>query len=397
MPRLLLPNFTFEDQLTGRSSRETPETKRAADELAPLMALLAEPGDTVIVRDSAIPAGLPDCLNHAQFRPLSADMNGARLVPWGWSSVAAELAVSLGADKSEWPPIDVVRDVNSRRFSARFDDVAGSSDAGVPALDGGFGTLCSDRDEWRRAVSALAASGYDRWVAKPDISHAGRNRLIAVGLELNAQQRGWLDKHLQLPGGVYVEPWVRTKAECGLQFEIGRDDSIDFLGATELLNDPVGRYQGSIIRAAGEVDSRWMAAVEHGHRICREAQHAGYFGPLGIDCMMYETADGDSRLRLANDVNGRFTMGRLALQLRTLLKSGEVAAWWHNSGSSPVQSEGSPEFSLSPCVAKNVRTVRTYPQSIGCRPVRATSILYVCSGPEVLPSLLELLRPGPTN
>ncbi len=407
MPRMLLPNFTFEDQVTGRTARDTQETQRAADELAPLMALLAEPGDTVIVRAGAIPGDVPECLNHAVFAPFSGDFATSELLPWGWSSAAAASAKTVGMKEDCWPSMDAVRHVNGRCFFAEFDVVVDASSEQRPSpqsltpsgthRDAKFGTLCRNVGEWRDAVSALSADGFNRWVAKPEISHAGRNRLIASGHDLNGQQRGWLEKHVRLGGCVYVEPWVKITAECGLQFEIDAGGEVRFLGATPLLNDPVGRYHGSIIHKHELVSTWWLPAVDHGRKICRAAFQAGYFGPLGIDSMTYEDAHGQTHLRPVNDVNARFTMGRLALELRSQMRAGECGVWWHSTGNASTQSSVSPEFSLSLSAADGVRSVRTNPKTIGHRPVRATSLLYVCRGERELASLLELIRPTPSN
>ncbi|OYW15327.1 MAG: hypothetical protein B7Z55_15100, partial [Planctomycetales bacterium 12-60-4] len=47
-----------------------------------------------------------------------------------------------------------------------------------------------------------------------------------------------------------------------------------------------------------------------------ELQAAGYFGPVGIDAMWYRDANGKLACRPLQDINARWTMGRLALGWR---------------------------------------------------------------------------------
>jgi hypothetical protein len=88
-------------------------------------------------------------------------------------------------------------------------------------------------------------------------------------------------------------------------------------------------YRGSRFAAgAGDVES-WQPAVEVASRVAHVLQRRGYFGPLGIDAMQYRDAAGQTRLRALQDLNARYTMGRLALGFRRLLPPGWCGTWLH--------------------------------------------------------------------
>jgi hypothetical protein len=398
-----VPNLNFEDELAGRTRPMTGQTNRVWNELAPLIGLLAEDGDLVQVNDDAMPEDVPECLAHVRFvrrSEASADGGQQRIIPWGWTEQTRRAALHAQMSPTEIPTADAVTYVNSRNFSSMFDVVACDREDLLPFGDSNFGVICRDIGDWECAVRQLERCSFDRWVAKPQISHAGRNRLLASGTDLNRQQRGWLEKHLVQPGGVYLEPWVRPDEECGLQFDIIPPDStqkntgcrVQLVGVSGLLNDHVGRYQGSLICRNDLLAKTWQSAVPHGESVCEAAAVAGYFGPIGIDCFRFRLPDGSLALRMCNDINARFTMGRLALQLRSSLQSLQYGAWCHFAV---------PDFSrfcdrvrkgLTQPAEENVSMTVTSPMSIGGQPIRSGTVLFVGESQERLAREVRHIR-----
>src|SRR6185503_10009987 len=46
-----------------------------------------------------------------------------------------------------------------------------------------------------------------------------------------------------------------------------------------------------------------------------DLKRASYLGPVGIDAFVYRTAQGEPRLKPVVEINPRYTMGRLTLEL----------------------------------------------------------------------------------
>ena len=392
---LFVPNLNFEDDLAGRPRQISGRSNRVLNELAPLIGLLAQAGDLVQVHDDAMPADVPECLGHAKFvrrSDLAADDGVHRIIPWGWTEQTRRAAMKAKMSPAEIPTTEAVTYVNSRDFSARFDVVACDRAEFLPFSAGNFGAICRDISGWECGVRQMERCGFRRWVAKPQISHAGRNRLLANGTALNAQQRGWLDKHLAQRGSVYLEPWVRPDEECGLQFEIISPDSpiaktesrVQLVGASGLLNDHVGRYQGSLIRHDDLLTNAWRSAVTHGVSVCEAAAAAGYFGPIGIDCFRFSLPDGSQALRMCNDVNARFTMGRLALQLRSSLQSLQCGVWCHFAVPDFSRFCDSVRKGLTQRAEENVSMIVTSPMSVDGQPSRSGTILFAGDSQERL-------------
>jgi hypothetical protein len=96
----------------------------------------------------------------------------------------------------------------------------------------------------------------------------------------------------------------------------------------------------------------WSSAIDAALRAARRLHGLGYFGPLGIDAMRYRAADGSIRLRSLQDINARWTMGRLSLGWQRCLQPGDTGCWRHGPTESGDGITGR-------------RTVRTSPEVVG--------------------------------
>lgn len=382
--RVFIPNLTFEDDLCGRSKRHTKGTQQAVRDLAPVMGILADDGDVVLVPEVPRESELPECLKHVRFADsLNTEEGEVGIVPFGWTDDVRKTAAACGMPSCEIPNVEAVRCVNSRDFNADHDVVL--SEGGNSFDDSAFGCLCRSSNEVREAVARFRRDGFDRWVAKCRISHAGRNRLLGTNSDFNQQQSGWLERQLKDSGCVYVEPWVERLDEWGLQFVIkgtddrssdSQSDTVWFTGAAKLINDDMGRYQGSVVRSADTAAGIPEAAIRHGSNVCQAAERRGYRGPVGIDCFRYRTPSGSSSMRLCNDINARFTMGQFALQFVEQLTADDETAFWGQFrsdvfwGNLPVASDSSDVRSVH-----DVRVILTSPRTIQSRPVQTVTAL----------------------
>lgn len=417
--RLLFPNLTFEEELAGHVRSPSAATRQITSELAPLMLHLAEDEDRLVTDDRL---EWPRHLQHLNARTIRV-AQAARMaatsqttpvqqfVPWGWSEVAFEAARQC-CFRTELLPVapQSVAHVNGRSFNAQLDPVLGSAAADWPFKEGGratFGRVCRDLAEWQRAVGQLASRGYERVVTKPQFAHAARNRLLSGTGELNTQQRSWVLKQLRTAGMVYVEPWVDVHSQAGLQFQIEAVVSdyavadVSIVARTGLLTDRRGRYQGSLLwpdpgsadcELMRAFDDEWEDSVQIGTEVCRLAFEAGYRGPLGIDTFSFRTPDGTSGCRPCNDINARWTMGRVAVALRRHCMSDETSIWLHAAVRQiesilpgGLNSSGQPEDG-------DVRAIGTSPRQVNGRPVNTGSVLIAAKNPTAAMELAELIQ-----
>jgi uncharacterized ferritin-like protein (DUF455 family) len=181
------------------------------------------------------------------------------------------------------------------------------------------------------AIAAIRRRGHHRVVAKEAHGLAGHNAIRLWEPALSAAQQGWLANALQGGRQLVIEPWLERELDFSVQLEMG-SRSLKLCGCTGLINDRRGQFQanwaapnydrcipakaaamfgkspdisGCLQRLYGEIHSLLEA----------ELRRAGFVGPVGIDAFVYRTPQGGCRLKPVVEINPRYTMGRLTLEL----------------------------------------------------------------------------------
>jgi hypothetical protein len=181
------------------------------------------------------------------------------------------------------------------------------------------------------AIAAIRRRGHHRVVAKEAHGLAGHNAIRLWEPELLAAQQQWLARALQNGRQLVVEPWLERELDFSIQLEMG-PRSLRLCGYTGLINDRKGQFQANW--AAANCDRRMPANVvalfhepaDISGRLQRlygdilslleaELQRAGFVGPVSMDAFVYRTPQGGCRLKPVVEINPRYTMGRLTLEL----------------------------------------------------------------------------------
>ncbi|MEK6259658.1 MAG: hypothetical protein AABP62_13655 [Planctomycetota bacterium] len=353
MPRLFLGNFDFEHRLADPIRQLPAKLERINAELATSWLAIAEDGDYLWTPqpieaaffEQAVRDGLPCVIPVVSFDDVP---RGVECIPWGWTDDVRRLC-----DKHVWvrndPPHEAVRAANSRRFSAALER------EWLCGLD--FAGEATSLQEIDRLIAFHDPES--RWVVKAEFGMSGRERILGCGppTEVN---RNWIAKRLASHGVVFFEPWVERFDEVGIQIDIPREGEPQLIGVAPMNVDVRGQYAGSSLMRHEE--STWATsrftqlktATEVAVRAAKRLQELGYFGPLGIDAMHYAAADGPLGLRSLQDINARWTMGRLSLGWRRLLQPGEVGFWRHGPHDAKAFGE-----------RDGIRVIQTSPEVIG--------------------------------
>ncbi|MCA9053206.1 MAG: hypothetical protein KDA75_05180 [Planctomycetaceae bacterium] len=344
MRRLLIGNFDFEWSLAHPRSAPGSALTRLADELACTWLAIAESDDLLLLpgvtpterhellceadvglAQSAVEhatdnfgCGLPTTIASLDEAP-----QDALVTPWGWTRQLLSHCQHLGLAIPEHPPVDVVQRVNSRRFSIALEDRFDSSPSGVRWIE----SMDQFRDHLKQLVAQISDEA--RWVLKANLSNSSRERLIGRGHHLSPRDHTWIESRLERDGGLALEPWLDVIAEAGVQFDIAPSGNVELLGVTPQVTDPAGHYRGSLFTTPGNVVDEWRDEVDGALAAAEAVAAEGYFGPLGIDLCRYRNVHGVVRSRPLQDINARWTMGRLSLGWRRLAEPGDTGFWRH--------------------------------------------------------------------
>ncbi|MEZ6056298.1 MAG: hypothetical protein R3C01_06295 [Planctomycetaceae bacterium] len=381
MPRLFWGNFDFETTLGFVAS--TAVSPRLLGELAFSWLAIAGPEDVIVTPmpprpdelqqlSDSLKTLLPRFVSHPEELSQSEGFNLQDFLatPWGWSAFAENEFARWGVTIPDHPAPAIVRMANSRQFSS-------SQEQSLDCALRGSMTLQSfaDVDGFLSQEGELGLER--RWVIKADLSNSARERLLGQGETLTDSQRRWIAKRLERDGRLHAEPWVERIAEAGVQWEIPQSGEPQLIGVVPLLTATNGEYRGSLIAAPDDETftndalhlDTWRPAIDCQRQVVERLQQLGYFGPCGIDACWYLSLNGEQRLRPIQDINARWTMGRLALGWRHRLPP-QTTALWHFGPDSPAVGDPADHISL----------LRTTPTTLVATPLRLPSQLQLNVG-----------------
>jgi hypothetical protein len=156
-----------------------------------------------------------------------------------------------------------------------------------------------------------------------------------------------------------VEPWLERELDFSIQLEMGRH--LELCGFTGLVNDRKGQFLANWAEAdyrrclPSKVAALLFPAGDPSGRLQRlygeifsclevELQRAGYVGPVSIDAFIYRTSQGGCRLKPVVEINPRYTMGRLTVELMKRTCPGCIG-WFRLVSRRQARAEGFADFS----------------------------------------------------
>lgn len=386
--RLFVGNFDFEHTLAAPGAEPSRVLRRKCAELSCAWSAVASADDVILGGGMPDPDFLPElqAMGFPEFRWETSPLNVDRrldVCPWGWDPSVIDWCRRHGM-RCNGPPLEIVRDVNARDFASHIES---QSRTGLP----GACRVCGldDLDHTLR-VLARATPG---WVIKARFGMAGRECLRGRGHSLDAAQRTWVVTRLERDGAVFCEPWVERIEEISWQFDVPASPSDStggaprLLGATQLVTDRRGAHRGNRLLSGDQIAAdqcaEWKPVIDIVTDLAGLAQRRGYRGPLGVDSMKYRASDGTVAVRPVQDVNARWTMGRLALELRRQADSDAHVGWWHVRWAGR-QSPRDWYQALRDAGGASVRVVRTSPYEIDGRPVELGTLAVIGADPQAV-------------
>ena len=188
--------------------------------------------------------------------------------------------------------------------------------------------------EWNHAlevIAAIRARGHHKIVVKEALGVAGSNAIRLWEPELIEAHQRWMISSFEKGRTLVIEPWLERETDFSAQLEM-TGDGLKLCGYTGLFNDRKGQFQAnsaapnharqipaavtSLFPAPADLVARLhdfyssaFAALE------TELRAAEFNGPLGIDAFVYRTSHGECRVKPVVEINPRYTMGRVTVEL----------------------------------------------------------------------------------
>ena len=196
--------------------------------------------------------------------------------------------------------------------------------------------------EWTHAfrhTKDLLVSGQKVMIKAPYGTSGMQVRAVRSAQELEgasaAPLLGWMRNTFAQQGALIVEPWLDKVCDLSIQIEVGPErvrllDTRRFLTGNhrEYLGTYLGKkrpgFEPEVLRFFHGVQAEWQTLIRDlGHAL----RAAGYQGPAGIDALIWRDPEGALRLKPVIEVNPRWTMGRVALELEHHLAPATSAIW----------------------------------------------------------------------
>jgi hypothetical protein len=222
-------------------------------------------------------------------------------------------------------------------------------------------------DDALAAIAAIRRRGHHKIVIKQALGLAGGNAIRLFEPELLETHRRWIASAVENCRQLVVEPWLERVQDFSVQLEM-TPDGLKLCGYTGLFNDAKGQFQGNWAEAHHHkrIPARVVAQFDEPADISgrllnfyadlfslleAELHRAGFIGPIGIDAFIYRDASGARRLKPMVEINPRYTMGRLTVELMKQTCQGSCGRFRLVSRSL-ARAEGSDDF---PAYARGLR------------------------------------------
>jgi hypothetical protein len=317
------------------------QLRRFENELSSLPWILARPDDFVLADQIPSPqftyrlenAGfsLPSfrAIENSFSDPVFLASEKGFLFPWGWSPSAHKMLSPLksgccpeflNSPVAEWR--DIHRELYSRKSALTIlqrivnehysDNILSAED--LSEICTGHEQIISFQQKWGKVV------------VKSPWSSSGRGLQILRQNEYNQTNRQVITGFLKQQNFVIVEPWHNKVLDLSFQFFSLGNGIIEYQGLTSFTTDHSGRYTGNDLQEIPpDLPTDVKDFLHENKKVVEQILHkiltlsnysTDYYGWFGVDALIFRSPDNKLRFHPCIEINCRFTMGAIALNLR---------------------------------------------------------------------------------
>jgi uncharacterized ferritin-like protein (DUF455 family) len=209
-------------------------------------------------------------------------------------------------------------------------------------------------------IAEIRARGHHKIVVKQAFGVAGSNALRLFEPEVLEAQLRWLNHAFARRRELVIEPWLERLEDFSVQLEM-TDAGLKLCGYTGLINDARGQFVANFAeshhhkRIPAKVISRFPEPADIAGRLLEfydtifarletELRAVDFRGPIGIDAFVYRDPQGGVRLKPVVEINPRYTMGRVLVELMRQVRQ-NCAGVFRLVNAAQLRAEGFEDFS----------------------------------------------------
>ncbi len=331
----------------GKTFNPTKHQAQLARDLENLPQFLCRQDDIVLVNLKPSVEFLSSIRQAGFSLPEFADTNSVcelkqrklgSLRPWAWGPDSFELLKPIfknitgekRADEKRFN--DGIAKFYSKAWSANFlRSLMPAKPESWCCTENEIGVAVGSLNEAIAAIAAIRSRDHHQIVVKEAFGVAGSNALRLFEPEMLPTQRRWMEHAFAHKRELVIEPWLERQMDFSIQLEMS-GSGLKLCGYTGLLNDSRGQFIANFAeshhhkRIPLKIISLFREPPDISQRILNfyseifpaleaELSQADFTGPIGIDAFVFRDASGATKLKPVVEINPRYTMGRVLVEL----------------------------------------------------------------------------------
>ena len=178
----------------------------------------------------------------------------------------------------------------------------------------------SDIDTLQKYVSKKTPP----YVIKTPFSSSGRGLYWLEDRKLDSRAISWINGALRKQGSVSVEPVLDKVFDFAAEFYSDGSGDVKYAGLSIFETNSYGQFSGCMLGSQEALLNRlsefispedYMFLVEQVSLVLKDIIGNNYSGFMGVDMMIYKTTDGNYAVHPFVELNLRYTMGLVAMEI----------------------------------------------------------------------------------
>jgi uncharacterized ferritin-like protein (DUF455 family) len=282
--------------------------------------------------------------------------------PWGWSPESLNLMKAfipklIGKSSFQENIFDQnfynnkIKPLYSKAFSAELIYKIKNNFENIKELmplDNTLPTISNNLENTKLAIQKyLTIPNINMVVLKAPFGCSGQNMKRVNTENLNSSEINWLKRIFKEQFQIIIEPWFEKVVDLSYQSKISENKTTIPIGITRFITDSRGQYKATFVGKKTDdlpddltkfIYSRYenYSGIEDILKrtsilVSDYLNENMYEGAFGIDSFIYKDSNSKFgyRLKFLSEINPRFTMGRVAIEISKRIQTGAFAIWAH--------------------------------------------------------------------